>query len=376
MTSTVPRPTVTRRIDERINPSTKERFGSALSDNRVGLVVLIALLVVAIGSARPTFWNPQFVMGPMLTNIAIYSVVGLSQMAVLSIGQMNLAVGGMAATGGLGAAIALDHGAPLVVGMVVGVIAGAACGAVCGLLVTRADVNSFVVTLAMSFALLGLVPAVYGWVSTGAAITVDTPGLAELGRWTTANLCLGNTCGPAGVPLLLFLSIATMVVVAFGYARTRVGRETLLTGSSAQAALLSAIPVGRRVTSVHALSGALAGLAGVMLGASTGSFTPSIGQEFLIPSFLGPILGGTLLVGGYVSVLGTSLGIALTVLIRQGLLLFGVGIEGLNILLGSVLLLALCTDRIRDVMSQRSRLRASLQGVPASEPSSEGKVAA
>jgi ribose transport system permease protein len=305
------------------------------------------------------FFSPQFVIAPMLTSIAIYTVVGLAQMMALSVGQMNLAVGGLASLGAFASAFALQaFHAPLLVGIVVGLAVGAAVGALSGALIAYAGVNSFVVTLAMSFALVGLVPALYAWTTTGLAFTVDTPGLDVLGRWTTADLCIGDTCGPAGIPLILIVAVVAMLVIGFLYSQTRLGREVLLTGSSERAALFSAIPTSRRVILVHAFSGALAALAGFMLGASTGSFTPAIGQEFMLPSFLGPILGGTLLAGGYVSVVGTLLGITLTVVIRQGLLLFGVGIEGLNILLGVILLIALSFDRIRAVSGQRAKLRA------------------
>ncbi|WP_161490346.1 ABC transporter permease [Agromyces aureus] len=336
------------------------RATSLISDNRVGLLLLIVVLVALIGSLKPMFFSPAFVIGPMLTSIAIFTVVGLAQMVVLSVGQMNLAVGGMAAIGAMGSAMIFQaFDVPLIVGILVGLAFGGAVGALCGVLIAYAGVNSFVVTLAMSFALLGLVPAVYSWVSTGNAITVQTPGLAELGRSKLSDLCLGDVCGPDGIPLILFVALAAMIVIGLLFARSRVGREILLTGSNDRAALLSAIPVPRRIITVHTLSGALAALAGFMLGASTGSFTPGIGQEFMLQSFLGPILGGTLLAGGYVSVIGTFLGITLTVVIRQGLLLFGVGIEGLNILLGTILLIALSADRIRSVTGARSRLRSA-----------------
>lgn len=333
-----------------------------LADNRVGLLALIAFLVILIGVIKPMFFSPQFVIGPMLTNIAIFTVVGLAQMVVLSVGQMNVAVGGMAAVGAMVAGITFQSfGVPLIVGLVTGILAGGLLGAICGLLVAKAGVNSFVVTLAMSFALLGLVPTVYAWVSPGSAITVTTPGLHELGRSKTSDLCIGDTCGPDGIPLILFVSLIAMAVIGFLFAKMRVGRETLLTGSNDRAALLSGVPVAGRLVMVHALSGMLAGLAGFMLGASTGSFTPSIGQDFMLQSFLGPILGGTLLAGGYISVVGTFLGIALTVVIRQGLLLFGVGIEGLNILLGVILLIALSTDRVRALLGQRSTPKKAQQ---------------
>jgi ribose transport system permease protein len=77
----------------------------------------------------------------------------------------------------------------------------------------------------------------------------------------------------------------------------------------------------------------------------------------MLPSFLGPILGGTLLAGGFISVWGTLLGTALTTVIRKGLDLLGVGLESLNIYLGLILLVALSTDRIRTVFSERQAVR-------------------
>ena len=99
------------------------------------------------------------------------------------------------------------------------------------------------------------------------------------------------------------------------------------------------------------MSGALAGLAGFMLAVTSGSFTADIGSDFMLPSFLGPVLGGTLLTGGMVSVVGTLLGTTLVQVIRQGLTTVGVGLEYLNIYLGVILLVALSTDRIRSAVA-------------------------
>jgi ribose transport system permease protein len=73
----------------------------------------------------------------------------------------------------------------------------------------------------------------------------------------------------------------------------------------------------------------------------------------MIPSFIGPVLGGTLLTGGGVSVIGTLLGTSLVQVIRQGLTTLGIGLESLNIYLGVILLLALSTDRIRSAVVMR-----------------------
>ncbi|TFC91779.1 MULTISPECIES: ABC transporter permease [Cryobacterium] len=322
------------------------------------LLVIIFVLVIVLGSIKPAFFNGPFVIAPLLTGISIFTVVGLSQMVVLSIGHMNLAVGPMAAFGAMFMGLSYElWDLPLVLGLALGILAGAAMGALSGWLVARTGVNSFIVTLAMSFALIGLVPTVYSWLSAGSAFTVKPDGLDEIGRSSFSAICVNGACGSNAIPLIVIPALGVMLLIGYLYSHTRLGRELLMTGSNVDAAQLSGIPTGRRIVLVHSLSGALAALAGFLLAASTGSFTPGIGQEFMLQSFVGPILGGTLLAGGYVSVTGTLLGITLTLVIRKGLDLFGVGLETLNVLLGVILLIALSSDQIRLFFGRRRTRR-------------------
>lgn len=327
---------------------------------RVGLLLVIAVLVVFFGSARSAFYNQQLVVFPLLRDIATITVVGLAQLAVLSIGHMNLAVGRMAAfsTMFMGLAYQEWH-LPLVAGLVVGLVAGAAIGALTGWIINVTGVNSFVVTLAMDFVLLGLVSLVYSQLTTAAAFTTLPAGMDSLRSYSLADLCAGPVCGSPAVPQMFLFALVAMGLVGYLYSRTRLGRELLLVGSNVKAAQLSGIPVARRVIGAHALSGALAGLAGFMLAVASGSFTASIGSEFMLPSFLGPVLGGTLLTGGVVSIVGTLLGASLVQVIRQGLTMLGIGLENLNIYLGVVLLLALSTDRIRTAVSTRRAMSST-----------------
>ncbi|HJP73533.1 MAG TPA: hypothetical protein VJ914_04655 [Pseudonocardiaceae bacterium] len=100
-------------------------------------------------------------------------------------------------------------------------------------------------------------------------------------------------------------------------------------------------------------SGLLAALAGFLLAVNNGAFSADIGSQFLLPSFLGPVLGGTLLAGGAVSVLGTFFGAALTEIIQAGLNLLQFQVEKSKIYIGIVLLLALSLDRVRHTVAQR-----------------------
>jgi ribose transport system permease protein len=327
---------------------------------RIGLILVIAALIVLFGSLRAAFLDQQLTIFPLLRDIATLTVVGLAQLAVLSIGHMNLAVGRMAAFSAMFTGLAYqDWHFPLYAGLALGLAVGAGIGALTGWIITATGVNSFVVTLAMDFALLGLVSLVYSEFTTMAAFTVKPAGMAELRRYSLADVCLGPICGSAAIPQLMLFALVAMGLVGYLYGRTRLGRELLLVGSNITAAELSGIPAQRRVITAHALSGTLAALAGFMLAVTSGSFTADIGSDFMIPSFLGPVLGGTLLTGGVVSIVGTLLGTSLVQVIHQGLTTLGIGLENLNIYLGVILLLALSTDRIRATVSTRRTVASS-----------------
>ncbi|WP_432251675.1 ABC transporter permease [Streptomyces sp. HNM1019] len=329
-------------------------------NQRLGLLVLVVGLSALFGAVQPTFLDARLVLFPLVRDVSALTVVALAQMVVLSVGHMNLAVGRMAAFGALFAGLGYDRlGLPLPLGLLLCLCAGAAIGALTGWIITRTGVSSFVVTLAMDFALLGLVSLLYSALTENAAFTTKPSGLAELRSYSLADICVGPVCGSPAIPQLAQFTVLALLGLGFLYGATRIGRELLLTGANPAAAELSGIPTGRRVVLAHTLSGLLAALAGFMAAVGTGTFRASIGDDFMLPSFLGSVLGGTLLTGGVVSVVGALLGTALVGVIRKGLDLLGVGLESLNIYLGCVLLLALSADRVRTVVSHRKVVRST-----------------
>jgi ribose transport system permease protein len=324
---------------------------------RVGLVVVIMALGVLFTALRPSFANVDLTLVPMQADISVFAVVGLAQLAVLSLGHMNLAVGRMAAISAFGAGFAYDHlHAPLVVGAVIALAIGALVGALAGLIIATTGVNSFVVTLALDFGLLGLVAILYDTFAGGVAFSVRPDGMDALRSDTFQDYCAGPVCGPP-VPLVVPIAVVALVAVGVFFRYSRVGREVLMTGSRAKAAELSGIPISRRIVTAHSLSGLLAGLAGFLLAINNGAFSASIGETFLLPSFLAPVLGGTLLAGGAVSVIGTALGATLTSVIQKGLNLLQFEVDQLQIFVGLVLLAALSLDRVRHVLAEKRGVR-------------------
>jgi len=164
-----------------------------------------------------------------------------------------------------------------------------------GFAIVRSGVNSFVITLAsanlFSGAMLILTRAV--------PLNALPPEVGAFGR-----LKLAGSVSPL---LVIALVIGAALFVLYRY--STLGRRILAAGANPRAAAMSGVPVNRVIVISHTLSGLLAAVAGMMVVARLGAAMPAVGgEEWLLPSFLGPVLGGTLLSGGAVSVIGTVLG--------------------------------------------------------------------
>ena len=329
------------------------KFKKIFNDQRVVLTLLTIALFIFFGLRNSAFFNVDFVIYPLLRDGATLTGIGLAQLCVLSIGHLNLAVGRMAAVSALVAGASYQYwGLTLVQGAILGVLAGTLLGALTGWIIVKSQVNAFIVTLAMDFALLGLVTFIYvTFTGATAAFTTKPAGMDYWRSKSLADFCLGPICGPKALPMMLVPAIFCLILVSFMFSKTRLGRELLSTGSNLRAAKLSGIPVENRVMTAHIFSGTLAGIGGLMLAYTNGSFTAAIGSQVMLPSFLGPVLGGTLLAGGAVAVLGTFIGTMMTLVIRQGLSVQGIGLETLNIALGLVLLLALSVGQIQKMFT-------------------------
>ena len=324
--------------DERRNPVTAVL---AESGNLIGLAVIIVLFWVVFTAMAPGFVS-SFNLFALSRSLAVDIVIGFSTMVVLATGGMNLAIGSIGVCALMFAGYLMQSlGLPPVLGFAGGLALGALLGFANGFAIVRSGVNSFIITLASASLFLG------GMLILTKAETFNglPPELAAFGRMKWGFVS----------PLLaISLGIGLALLILFRY--TALGREILAAGANARAAELSGVRVGRAIIVAHTLSGLLASAAGLMLVFRLGAAMPSIGQDWLLPSFLAPVLGGTLLSGGYVSVVGTILGAFLVTTIRSGLLVMQIGNFWLQLFLGLILLLAVMLDRYRGVRAERRSL--------------------
>ncbi len=307
-----------------------------------GLAIIILLLSTIIASLAPGFLSP-FNLFALTRNLAIDTVIGFAMMVVLACGHFNLAVGSIGVSAIMATGYLLEGlGLPIPVSIAGGMAAGAAMGWLNGMLVVKTGIHSFIITMATASLFFGLM-----LILTKAEAFRNLPAAFN-------SLGKQRFLGPYSSMLFVTGIVAAALLILFKY--SVIGRQILASGANPLAAEMSGAPVKRAIITAHALSGLLASIAGVMVTARLAAALPSVGADWLLPSFLAPLLGGTLLIGGYVSVIGTLLGAILVTILQNGLVLLDVGSFWVQFYMGLTLLIAVGLDRWRSYYAQRMGL--------------------
>lgn len=262
------------------------------------LIVLVAVCVFA------AFRYERFLTEENLVNVlrqnSMLGLVALGMTFVILTGGIDLSVGSLMAVAGVAAATLAGRG--VLVAVVAAVAITTALGLVNGLVIAKARIQPFIVTLAMMIAARGLALAYTGEKSV--SIGRSSEWLTSLGR---------GFIGPVPVPVVFLI-----VAFALGWLvlnHTRFGRHVYALGDNDEAARLMGLNTARVAIGVYALSGALAGLAGVLDAARLGAGRPVAGQGDELNAIAAVVVGGTLLTGGQGSVMSTLVGVLLLGLI-------------------------------------------------------------
>ena len=297
---------------------------------RLAVIVLLGCVILTL--LEPNFLT-EFNLYVLLRGVAVTLIVAFAQMVVLAVGQLNLsvgAIGGMVAvlTGGMMEV----WGTPTLPAIAIGLAIGTAAGLLNGLLTTRTGINGFVITLATASAFTG--------------VTIGLNDAEPFYNLPAGYVAFGQArIGP--FPLIGIVTVIVAIALAILLNRMLLGRQILAVGGNPRAATLSGIPVGRIVVVVHTLSGLLAAIAAILLMARLGSAQPSIGSDWLLPSFAIPIVGGIALTGGSASVISVVLAAFLIALIENGLVLTKADPYWIQFLLGIIILGAVGLNRLR-----------------------------
>ena len=277
--------------------------------------------------------TPYFLTVSNLLNVAeqtaIVAIIAVGMTFVIITAGIDLSVGSVLAFSGIVMASALQAGAPLVLGLAAGLGAGLSCGLLNGLLITGGRLPPFIATLGMMS------------VARGAALmfTEGRPvsGFSESFR----SLATGEVLG---VPFPVIVMLAVYIAAHIVLTRTRLGRYTYAIGGNEEATLLSGVSVKMYKTAVYGLCGMLSGLAAIILTARLNSAQPIAGIMYELDAIAATVIGGTSLMGGEGNVFGTLIGALIMGVLRNGLNLLGISSFAQQIVIGSVIIVAVLFD--------------------------------
>lgn len=290
------------------------------------LVLFVALAITAQDFLTATNFRST------ATLAAYTGVMSAVATLVLIAGGLDLSVGAVAVISGQAAAIALSHGASTLEAFGAALGIGAGAGLVNACFVVGLGINPLIATIGTAFVLRGLA---LEW-TDGSSTTIENHAILDLGAATWF-----------GIPEATYVMLAVFALVGFILRFTRLGSNFLAAGSNAVATRRAGIAVWRTLAIVYVLSGVSAGFAGLMLIGYQGASIPyaAVGIELTVLSAV--ILGGTGLVGGSGSVVGTLLGVVLLAMVASGLTALSAPAYWALIVQGSVLILAMTIDDVR-----------------------------
>ena len=298
-----------------------------------GIIAVLALLVLVTAILEPRFvdlTNIQFI----LVDTTIFALLAVGETMVVLTRNVDLSIGSVLGLSAFLSADLFGHhpGIPIPLVFLVGLAIGIACGTVIGFFVVVGRVPSLVVTLAALYMIRGIDVLLVGG---GQVVASSLPNaFIDIPKKTFL-----------GVPVLAIV-IAFVIAVAAYYLRSfRSGRDLYAIGSNPDAALLAGIPSGRRVWVAFMISGAIAGIAGVLYAARYGTIDSTAGNGYELQVIAAVVVGGVAIFGGSGSVVGAAFGALLLQSILSALYVLGVSPFWNQAIAGALLLGAIALDR-------------------------------
>jgi ribose/xylose/arabinose/galactoside ABC-type transport system permease subunit len=339
-----PNPDVKAVMDARAGAAAaKKRRAAALRAGGIG-VGFVALVLAVNVLAHGYFLEPGNITN-VLRQITVNAIMAVGQTFVIITAGIDLSVGSLVALSGVAMAQvsnALPFGGPanFVVTLLAGLAIGCAAGWINALPVVRLGLPPFITTLAMMQVARGLAFTV----AHGQPIVLQNSAQFT---WLGSGYLLPGAFGLPGIPFAVLVMAVVAIAFAIVLGRTAFGRYVLALGGNEEAARLAGIDTGRVKTMVYMISGGCAALAGMLLLARFGSGAPQNGTGYELQAIAAVVVGGTSLMGGRGTIVGTFFGALLIGVLYNVMNLLHVESYTQLIVLGAVILLALVLDALR-----------------------------
>lgn len=269
-----------------------------------GLLLLLVAEFVVFAILLPKTFPTEFNIRAMLSDKSIVALLALAQMVPVATASFDLSIGyGIGLYHILAVGLIINQGVPWPMVIVLVLVVGAAVGLTNGVLVTRVGIDPFIASLGVGTFLYG----VAYWYAPTQIVGQLPQGFKDLA---------GN---PFGIPLPFVFVVLVSIALWIMFERLPVGRYLYMLGANPRAAELVGISPRRYITFAFVVSGLITAFAGILLGAKLQVASTAVGPNYLLPAFVGALLGSTTIRPGRVNVLGTLVAVFVLAVAVAGL---------------------------------------------------------
>ena len=310
------------------------------------------LLFIFFSLTANNFFTVRNVL-TMALQTATITMMGIGVTFVIITGGIDLSIGSVVALAGTAAVMIANTGVPSWAAMILGVAVGALCGLGNGLLITRLRLPPFIATLGSMMILRGIVLTI-----TNANSSPAPEDFGNLANNTLFKIVQPNDDGTfntifPGISFIVLIMILMVVIFSFLLRKTKVGRYAIAIGSNEEASRLSGIKVNKYKMITYIIAGFLSGLVGVLLASRMVTSQPNGGIGYEMNAIASAVIGGTSLMGGVGTIGGTVIGSFIIGVLSTGLTMMGASYFAQQIVIGSVVILAVAMDQVRNRPKKR-----------------------
>lgn len=304
-----------------------------------GALLLVLLCMVGVFGWRSENFLQKSTFVSIANQIPDLTFVTVGMTLVLIIGGIDLSVGSvLALSSAVVGVLMVDRDWSLWAAVPFGLLAGTVCGLANGLIGRGFGIPSFIVTLGMLE------------IARGATEVVTENKVKYIG---SSIQMIGEPLAGVLLSPAFLMAGFTVLAAQFVLSRTVFGRYCVAIGTNEETVRMSGIHARPYAISVFAISGLLAGMAGISRAAQLASAAPNAGIGIELEAIAACVIGGTSLSGGRGNVISSFIGVLIIAVLRSGLAQLGVSEAGKQVITGMVIILAVILDAVRNRWSLR-----------------------
>ena len=308
-----------------------------VSGQEYALIGVLIVLWLLLGIFTPAFLTPGSIQ-PLLGNVAPIALIGVGMTIVIVSAGIDISVGmALMVTAVVSARMLVSFDSPLPIIILVAIAIGMLLGLVNGVLVAYGGVHAIIIT----FGTLNLFQYLGLRIFNSQTVDGIPPTLEVFGNGVAGRI--------AGIPISFAITVVFVLIGWWLLRNTAWGRSYYAIGGNQNAARLAGIPVQTRVMSAYIITGGLVGLASLMVIAQgTNSLMQNVGQGRELAVIAAVVIGGTTIMGGRGSILGTLLGALLVQTVVSGVTQLGWPSQLANFFVGLFIIISVGADLLRE----------------------------